>query len=516
MAPGAEDEKNVDGPTLSTEQSFADDEAVMDDDPFAQVGNTDADEPITKEDGTEDGKATHGQGDLQEKRAAVVELPEHEGPDPFASIGAAAEEEDNTADVDADETLAPTGRGETEDSELSAVSKTEAPPRLSSPPIPQAAPIAQDEEEASQDYLAQLGANPPDTDHDAEGTLAAMKPEVDDEEDIFSKLADEKPTMPDPEIDSTLPAHALDDHDDDVFAQLTEQHSDQIIEPDARPFESEELEGDPFSQLGNDGAEAEALGPKDEPAPVSLDFTDDREDPFSNLGDGQEPDFPAGQTQEERDYSALLDEFSGLEDEPLPDTAARRASSSELFGDEPQSSTFDDFSASTGQGFLQTASGSTTPPDLSVENSFQDDSHGGYDASGGDYSTRSGGSWLADTAMDDEPFDVQADPVNETLAEPPVSTDSSSPLQFEVPYGWYEGDTFHYYTEEEREQVRLTMLGQSEWPSSDTQEPVQGTWFRSRFLDMLTRELIIRSTGSEDGFASSTVRVFRECCSAYT
>jgi len=43
---------------------------------------------------------------------------------------------------------------------------------------------------------------------------------------------------------------------------------------------------------------------------------------------------------------------------------------------------------------------------------------------------------------------------------------ASSPVDFEVPYGWYEGDTFHYYTDEQREQVRLAMLDTQPQPAS--------------------------------------------------
>lgn len=471
MSSGAEEAKPVEEKAKASADLFINDEAVTDDDPFAQVGTTDVEEPTT----TKEHESTQAQEQGEDVKAGTaigVDLPEDDGPDPFASIGSAPEE-DNTAERHEEEISATTGPEETTDVAPPITSISNDIPSESSAIESSATGIAQDDEEASQDYLAQLGANPPETKPHTDETPTAAMPEP-EEEDLFSKLANADAEGPSPENEaekaSTLPPS--DDREDDVFAQLADQPTEEHPEPETQPFESEEPERDEFSQLGHDRVETSST----HAAPVlSTEFTDNQEeDLFSKLGDDKGPDFPIGQEDADRDYSALLEEFSGLEEEPLPETTSQEAGAGQLFGDEPGSSTFDDLTPSTGQNFTQTASGSTTPPDLSVENSFQDDSYAGYE---GDLSARAGGSWLAETALDDEPFDIQGEPGNDTLAEPPKSADSSSPLTFEVPYGWYEGDTFHYYTEEEREQVRLTMLGQAEWPASDTQESVQGMSF---------------------------------------
>lgn len=219
-------------------------------------------------------------------------------------------------------------------------------------------------------------------------------------------------------------------------------------------------------------------------------------DPFSGIGPGDEDDFPIGQDGQdvshgqddgEKDYSALLAEFAGLEDEaPAPvdtqqsaDSPALAQQAGDLFGEEAGSTDFDDFLPSTEPEFLPTASSSTTPPpDLSIENSFQHSETYGYrDGAGGDVSMQTDGSnWLADTTMDDQAFDIQAESGLDSAQQPSSAPtdESDSPLAFEVPYGWYDGDTFHYYTEEEREQVRLTMLNQAGWPADHSAGLAQG------------------------------------------
>lgn len=467
MSSGAEEEKPKKETAKLPADLLFDHQAATDDDPFAQVGTTDVEEPTT----TKDHESTQGEerGEAEAVVSSGVDLPEDDGPDPFASIGAAPEEDD-TAERQEEVISATTGPEETIDVAPPITTISNETPSESLALESSVPGIAQDDEEASHDYLAQLGANPPETKPYKEDSPTTAIPET-EEEDLFSKLAEADASAPPPndEIEKASTPAPSDDREDDVFAQLADQQPEDQAEPETRPLETNEPEYDEFRQLDPDGVESST--PHDETvAPTN--FADNHEeDLFSKLGDDREPDFPIGQEDANRDYSALLEEFSGLEEEPLPETASQEASAGQLFGDEPGSSTFDDFTPSTGRDFIQTASGSTTPPDLSVENSFQDDSYAGYE---GDLSTRAGGSWLAETPMDDEPFDIQATPGNDTLAEPPTSADSSSPLTFEVPYGWYEGDTFHYYTEEEREQVRLTMLGQAEWPESDTQESVQG------------------------------------------
>ena len=157
--------------------------------------------------------------------------------------------------------------------------------------------------------------------------------------------------------------------------------------------------------------------------------------------------------EQERKYQLLLEEFGGEEDF-LPETQPAYQAAN-LFGDEPESTPFDEFIPT---DYPQTASSSTTPPpNLSIENSLQD-----IEPYEGDASMLTETSdWLGDTSMDaDQSFLVH---------DSHAAGAASSPLEFEVPYGWYEGDTFHYYTDEQREQVRLAMLEQQPQPESEAQ-----------------------------------------------
>ncbi|WVR07153.1 hypothetical protein IAU60_004194 [Kwoniella sp. DSM 27419] len=68
---------------------------------------------------------------------------------------------------------------------------------------------------------------------------------------------------------------------------------------------------------------------------------------------------------------------------------------------------------------------------------------------------------------------------NDESPSGPKPDEGDKPLPFEVPQGWYDdAGEWHWYTEEEREQVRLTMLGQGGWsedlaPASQEPEVVR-------------------------------------------
>lgn len=271
----------------------------------------------------------------------------------------------------------------------------------------------------------------------------------------------------------TSPVHLEDAGEDDLFSSIGNEAEQEAPGVMATESSATEHDDDPFSGIGDQEVQ-------DAPALIGMDEStaNPENDPFSQIGNEQEHEAPTESETEdpmaghEKDWSHLLDDFTPLEDEDTaPDASAAQHAESAYdgghSGDGPGQDAFDEYTLSSEPDFLQAASSSTTPPpNLSIENSFAHSES--RDAALGDLSMQSEAShWLADTTMDDQPFEIQADTGPDTAEQqqqPPqsaVTDDGNSPLAFDVPYGWYDGDTFQYYTEVEREQVRLTMLGQS-------------------------------------------------------
>jgi hypothetical protein len=192
---------------------------------------------------------------------------------------------------------------------------------------------------------------------------------------------------------------------------------------------------------------------------------------FDNLGSTEEQEPESAEVvdsveEQERKYQLLLEEFAReAGDDEIQGSGTDAPAAADLFGGEADSTPFDDLIPSEEHDFLQTASSSTTPPSLSIENSLQDIEP--YDAYGdeGEVSMMAESSdWLGDSSMDAE------QPYRGHSAEPEGKLSNndagaSSQVDIEVPYGWYEGDTFHYYTEEQRELVRATMMEQHQQSS---------------------------------------------------
>jgi hypothetical protein len=288
---------------------------------------------------------------------------------------------------------------------------------------------------------------------------------------------------------------------DDVFATLG---SDQVEETEridqpkapaspAQPaipaIEIVETEGDAlFDNIGE---------PDEEPEPVTstIELVETEHDSiFDNLGTvEQTPPAESGDSleEQERKYQLLLEEFGGEEQEFLPESGTTPQAAALFEEDEP--TPFDELEPE----HLQTASSSTTPPpNLSIENSLQD-----IEPYEGDTSMVTDTSdWLKDSSVDDQSFQVQ---------DSAALGGESSPVEFEVPYGWYEGDTFHYYTNEQREQVRLAML-ESQPQSTQSASNNEGTFVYSRQVYQLTYRLIC------DTASSPFIRLLRECSPANT
>jgi hypothetical protein len=289
---------------------------------------------------------------------------------------------------------------------------------------------------------------------------------------------------------------------DDVFATLAsnedveetgtrDQPKDTAspAQPAVPAIEIVETEGDAlFDNLGAADEEAE-------PAPSTIELVETEHDSiFDNLGTvEQTPPAESGDSleEQERKYRLLLEEFGGEQQEFLPESGTTPQAAALFEEDEP--TPFDELEPE----HLQTASSSTTPPpNLSIENSLQD-----IEPYEGDTSMVTDTSdWLKDSSVDDQSFQVR---------DSAALGGESSPVEFEVPYGWYEGDTFHYYTNEQREQVRLAML-ESQPQSTQIAFNNEGMFVYSRHVHQLINRLI------GDTSSSTHVRLLRECSSAYT
>jgi hypothetical protein len=245
------------------------------------------------------------------------------------------------------------------------------------------------------------------------------------------------------------------------------QAAPELPEPSTRLGDAEnqdEDEDDVFATIGSGGAKesdfpVQQVGessPADLPQqPAQIDLVETEADSiFDNLGssDTQEPEQDSLEEQE-RKYQLLLEEFGG----EIGEGDSNAPAAADLFGQEADSTPFDDLipSSDAEPEFLQTASSSTTPPpNLSIENSLQDiEPYDPYGDEGEVSMLAESSDWPGDVSMDEQSY------LNQGAQGNQVGQDSASSL--EVPYGWYEGDTFHYYTEEQREQVRLAMMEQA-------------------------------------------------------
>jgi hypothetical protein len=268
---------------------------------------------------------------------------------------------------------------------------------------------------------------------------------------------------------------------DDVFATLASNEEEEtettdqpkVTAPPAQPvvpaIDIVETEGDAL--FDNLGAADEAP----EPGTSTIELVETEHDSiFDNLGTvEQTPPAESGDSleEQERKYQLLLEEFGGEEQEFLPESGTTNQAAA-LFGEE-ESTPFDEFEPE----YVQTASSSTTPPpNLSIENSLQD-----IEPYEGDTSMVTDTSdWLRGSSTDNQSFQVQ---------DSAALGGASSPVDFEVPYGWYEGDTFHYYTNEQREQVRLAMLDSQPQPAQPASNS-QGMFACSRDVSQLTSRLL--------------------------
>lgn len=343
--------------------------------------------------------------------------------------------------------------------------------------------------------LEQLFGPDDQEDGDPFAQLSQETPELAAPVETSEDVDEEKVQPPPPEdhpvpipIDSVNPPKAEEVQlDEDASAtqlaqrlsQNPEQNEDveepAIIEEDYSPAEEKADESPVTAQL--------------EATPIA-DLVPDEEDAFSELLAGaaevQPPSQPAPEPVatkivDDKDFSDLLAEFEARDegadiasydtlaavneghDAPASDIAA-------LVGDSSDPSPFDDLIAEQDEStpiLHNKALPDQSPvPALSIENSRLEGQRSAHDA--GDTSVQSlfsnASDWLEDTSME-ESFDLsgangQTEVVDQKAEEFPEQ---------EVPQGWYDDQgNWQWYTEEEREQVRTSMFGQSAATQSES------------------------------------------------
>ncbi|WRT66232.1 uncharacterized protein IL334_003185 [Kwoniella shivajii] len=171
-----------------------------------------------------------------------------------------------------------------------------------------------------------------------------------------------------------------------------------------------------------------------------------------------------------QDFSADFAD-SGTLQVPIPASALFNDDSSDPFADLiPQESAREESLAAIHQDISETKPASPSPvPSLSIEHSQVDIRRTGLGIdAGGDSSFQSmfsdASNFLGDTTFDDS-IQILPDEDGQANGEPlRQDGDGHEALDFEIPQGWYDEDgNWNWYTEEEKEQVRSTMMGQTRW-----------------------------------------------------
>ncbi|KAK4690011.1 COPII coat assembly protein SEC16, partial [Tremellales sp. Uapishka_1] len=304
---------------------------------------------------------------------------------------------------------------------------------------------AQDEE---LDVFAQLGGHQDEIPPHDRGTNSNDYPSEDasPDKEIVDRRRETTGEDPLPNLESLHDTAAKElfeeGHDEeDVFARLGDRA------PERKEITSVISEMSPSQSGSFDPTNASAPMTSETPsASEAAIFPDEGEDILSKLAEVI-PETKAKQTNHNKDFSDLLAEFEGdeapspLEEsdavlEPIAPPPAPPISS--LF--ENDRTAFDD---------LVDSPPSPSPvPSLTIEKNPADMSIQSIFSSASD--------WLADTSME-ESFVEDADDRE--------AGDGSALIDFQVPEGWYDDNgEWQWYTEEDKEQVRLAMLVEAEPP----------------------------------------------------
>lgn len=314
--------------------------------------------------------------------------------------------------------------------------------------------------------------------------FAQMEQEADDfapsPEDIQAPTVTEPQTNDtSPKAPNTLPLggkedllEKVDQPEDDIFAQIEESNEKdapdraaegqdpQAEEPaKATPPKSEtkptlddlfsdDEPDDPFAQLDGAGQDETPLNGSSFDNAVGHDVAGSLEGPL-----GLEKEVGAQRVQHERDFSDLLAEFEDGDNDGFP-----------ISGDEP------------GQGVdqLKPAMSTNLFADLADPSPFDELNEQGAPSSSREIPSGSNGhdrmasveSLFPDSNID-FPFGLEPQGVSSS-GKFDQNTDGDDPIPFDIPLGWYDdAGVWNWYTDEEKEQVRLSMLGQDIVGDSD-------------------------------------------------
>lgn len=281
---------------------------------------------------------------------------------------------------------------------------------------------------------------------------------------------------------------------DDVFAQLVEVEGDGHEQEQTQP----DLVQEPYSETHPPDVPKEAMLDTFQPQKGVKDYSD-------LLADFEAESDPPGQIQDQSvDQSDAYNHSAILPSEAETDNAADllglgQQDEGDLVGDQPKEtghqvtaahqpsplpapalllqeqsdepSPIDDLIAQHDtipqEPTAESMPAESPVPNLSIEHSQHDPGLAGVtDKAASDISMQSlfsnASDWLADTTMDDS-FQVNGEHERHTVfAEDKLdrAEDPQEVAPFEVPQGWYdEQGNWQWYTDEEKEQVRLTMLG---------------------------------------------------------
>ncbi|WWC70316.1 uncharacterized protein I206_104266 [Kwoniella pini CBS 10737] len=296
----------------------------------------------------------------------------------------------------------------------------------------------------SQDVFAQLDTEEQDPFNDiGEEEIHTLKP-TSEEEDFLADATQSAEIVP-PQQDShpsPPPPNELSAPSDHTQPGLTNE------EPTANPepgyTETHIQAGSASLDFSDLLAEFEAENELNSDAPLRLDY--DQDVGLQNAAETLEQTAAENQARESSQ--------NGVLEVPI--------AASVLFEDDSA----DPFAELSHQDQAETPSIPASPspvPSLSIEHSQNDVRSAGLGIDApGDTSFNStfsdASNWLGDTTIDDS---VQFLPreVGQTKAE-----EGHEPLDFEIPQGWYDDNgEWQWYTEEEKEQVKQTMLGQASW-----------------------------------------------------
>ena len=221
---------------------------------------------------------------------------------------------------------------------------------------------------------------------------------------------------------------------------------------------------------------------------------------------------------EAQKWADLMDEFEELDEPSLvtKDTEAEKSmGAGAIFDDDP--SDFDQILDSAQQEIGQMAAQHRAPSTLDVSGSQPTSVVQLFGGKDDDAST-----WLDDTIIDDtspldDPSTALSAPYTATTAASATTETEDTTMEFDVPEGWVDDDgTFRYYTAEEKEAVRRSMMDAA--PVQPEPEPVaKNPYSTYTSLQIVHRggKLMNRRSTTIFQLLLRRIRHVGECCSSY-